>query len=82
MRQAALLLSRLLAIVSATAFLMGIALLGHSILTPQTHLPRLPEEGPSTAVRFGAGTVGAAVVLGLLGYVLARFAAAGESKRE
>ena len=82
MRRISLLLSRLLAILCAVTFLMAIALLGHSMLTPQTHLPRLPEEGPSAAERFGLGGVCAAIVLGLISYLLARLGSVPESKRE
>jgi hypothetical protein len=51
---------------------MAVALMGHSVLTPQSRLPRLHDEGPSVLLRFGIGGVGLAVVLGLLAYALAR----------
>jgi hypothetical protein len=82
MRQVSVLLSRLLAILSAVTFLMAIALLGHSILTPQTHLPRLPEDGPSAAERFGLGGVCAAILLGSISYLLARLGSVREANRE
>lgn len=82
MRQVCLLLSRLLAILSAVLFLMAAALLGHAVLTPQTHLPRLPEDGPSAAERFGLGGMCMAVVLGLFSYLLARVASSREAKHE
>jgi len=81
-RQVSLLLSRLLAILCGVVFLMAIALLGHAVLTPQTHLPRLPEDGPSAAERFGLSGIGAAIVLGLFSYLLARLSSSGEPKRE
>jgi hypothetical protein len=78
MRQVAVLLSRLLAISSVSAGLMGLALMGHSVLTPQTHLPRLHDDGPSVAVRFGIGSVCTAVALGLLSYAFAQLGSAAE----
>jgi hypothetical protein len=82
MRCVALLFSRFLAISSAAVGLMGAALMGHSVLTPQTRLPRLHDEGPSVAVRFGVGGVCTAILLGLLSYALARIASSRTSPRE
>jgi hypothetical protein len=75
-KQAASLLSGLLAIASACAGLMGITTMGHSLLTPQSRLPRMHDEGPSLLLRVGIATTCAAIVLGILSYVLARVAAA------
>jgi hypothetical protein len=72
MRRVTWLLSRFLAILSASVGLMGAALMGHSLLTPQSRLPRLHDEGPSVLLRFGVGGVCAAIMLGLLSYALAR----------
>jgi hypothetical protein len=79
MRRVAVLLSRLLAIASVSAGFMGMALLMHSVFTPLRHLPPLHDEGPSAAVRFGVGTVCAAVLLGLLSYAFARIGSAADS---
>lgn len=74
MRRIVLWLSRFLAILSGSAALMGVTLMGHSVLTPQTRLPRLHDQGPSVLLRFGIGSLCAAVLLGLLSYALARIA--------
>jgi hypothetical protein len=76
MRQVAFFLSRLLAIASACTGLIGVTMAGHSLLTPQSRLPRLHDEGPSVLMRFGIGAVCAAILLGLLGYALARIGSA------
>jgi hypothetical protein len=65
-------LSTLLAILSACTAFMGVAMMGQSLLTPQSRLPRLHEDGPSLIMRLGAGGVAAAVVLGVLSYALGR----------
>jgi hypothetical protein len=82
MQTLALLLSRLLAILSASVGMMSIALMTHSVLTPQTRGPRVLEDGPPVVLRFGVGGVCAAIVLGLLSYALARFAASRAARRQ
>jgi len=72
LRRIASLLSGFLAIASASVGLMAVALMGHAMTTPQSHLPPLHAEGPSVFVRFGVGGVGVAILLGLLSYALAR----------
>jgi hypothetical protein len=72
MRPVASVLSWLLALLSASVGLMAVSLMLHALLTPQSRLPRLHDEGPGVVLRFGIGGVCAAVVLGLLSYLLAR----------
>jgi acyl-CoA hydrolase len=82
MRTFAVLLSRFLAIASASVGMMAIAMMTHTVLTPLTRGPRMEADGPGAPLQFGIGGLGAAIVLGLLSYAFARIGSRGESEAE
>jgi hypothetical protein len=82
MRQIAVLLSRFLAIASASVGMMAVSMMTHTVLTPLTRGPRLEEDGPGAPLQFGVGGLCVAILLGLSSYALARVGSRGESETE